>query len=53
MQVKDMFSENRVVFELKSKTKDEVLNELIELLWKDGKVIDKDIFKKAVLKREE
>ncbi|WP_026883244.1 PTS sugar transporter subunit IIA [Clostridium akagii] len=53
MGVKDMFSENRVVFELKAKTKDEVLNELIEVLVKDGKINDKDVFKKAVLAREE
>ncbi len=53
MGVKNMFSENRVVFDLKAKTKDEVLDELIEILVKDGKIIDKDVFKKAVLKREE
>lgn len=53
MEVKNMFSKNRVVFDLKSKTKDEVLDELIEVLAKDGKIIDKGVFKKAVLKREE
>jgi PTS system fructose-specific IIA component/PTS system nitrogen regulatory IIA component len=53
MKVKDMFSKNRVVFELNAKTKDEVLDELIEVLVKDGKINDKNVFKKAVLKREE
>jgi PTS system fructose-specific IIA component/PTS system nitrogen regulatory IIA component len=53
MEVKSMFSENRVVFELKAKTKDQVIDELIEVLAKDGKINDKDVFKKAVLKREE
>ncbi|ERI94980.1 phosphoenolpyruvate-dependent sugar phosphotransferase system, EIIA 2 [Clostridiales bacterium oral taxon 876 str. F0540] len=53
MATKDMFSKERVNFNLKSATKDEVLNELIEMLVNDGKIIDKDEFKKAVLKREE
>lgn len=51
--IKDMFSKERVCFNLKAKTKQEVLDELIELLVADGKVSDKVIFKEAVLKREE
>lgn len=53
MATKDMFSKERVNFNLKASTKDEVLEELIQILINDGKVIDKDEFKKAVLKREE
>lgn len=51
--LKDMFSTERVKFDLKSKTKLEVIDELIDVLEKDGKINDKEIFKQAVLKREE
>lgn len=51
--LKDMFSKERVIFELKSKSKEEVINELIQILADDGKVNDKAKFKAAVLKREE
>lgn len=51
--IKDMFSKERVCFNLKSKTKQEVLDELIQILVADGKVTDNVIFKEAVLKREE
>jgi PTS system fructose-specific IIA component/PTS system nitrogen regulatory IIA component len=53
MAVKDMFSRERVKFDLKASTKDEVLEELIELLVADDKVSDSEVFKAAVLKREE
>lgn len=53
MSTKDMFSKNRAEFNLKAKTKSEVLDELIEILYKDGKVTNKEELKNAVLKREE
>ncbi|SMC29254.1 PTS system D-fructose-specific IIA component (F1P-forming), Frc family [Clostridium acidisoli DSM 12555] len=53
MSVKEMFSEDRVNFDLKASNKNEVLDELIDILVDTGKVIDKDVFKNAVLKREE
>ena len=53
MSIKDMFSKERVNFDLKSATKSDVLDELIEILFTDGKVTDKKAFKQAVLKREE
>jgi len=53
MEIRDMFSKERVSFDMKSKTKTEALDELIELLIKDNKVKDAEIFKKAVLDREE
>jgi fructose-specific phosphotransferase system IIA component len=53
MAVKDMFSEDRVKFDLKASTKGEVLDELISVLVDTGKVTDKETFKNAVLKREE
>ena len=53
MSTKDMFSDARVSFNLKAATKDQVIDELIEILEKDGKIIDRQQFKAAVLKREE
>lgn len=53
MSVKEMFSKDRVKFDLKATTKDEVINELISILVETGKVSDKEVFKQAVLKREE
>lgn len=53
MEIRDMFSNERVCFDMKSKTKTEALDELIELLIKDNKVKDAAVFKKAVLDREE
>lgn len=53
MSTKEMFSKERVTFDLKSQTKKEVIDELIDILVADGKVNDKDAFREAVLKREE
>ncbi|AWV82022.1 MULTISPECIES: PTS sugar transporter subunit IIA [Clostridium] len=53
MSTKDMFSKERVTFNLKAKTKEEAINELIEILYNEGKVTDKEELKRAVLKREE
>lgn len=48
-----MFSKERVSFDLKAENKIQAIDELIDILYKDGKVRDKEEFKKAVLKREE
>ncbi len=53
MATKDMFSKNRICFDLKAANKDEVIKELIEILYEDGKITDKEKFRQAVLKREE
>lgn len=53
MATKDMFSKNRMVFDLKATNKNEVLDELIDVLFEDGKVTNKEELKNAVLKREE
>lgn len=53
MSIKEMFSKERTEFDLKAKNKDEVIDELIEILYKDGKVTDKEQLKEAVLHREE
>ncbi|GKU27856.1 PTS sugar transporter subunit IIA [Clostridium folliculivorans] len=53
MATKDMFTEKRVCFDMKAKTKMEALDELIDVLVKDGVINDSKVFKEAVLKREE
>lgn len=53
METKDMFSKNRTCFDLKATNKDEVIKELIQILYDDGKIIDKEKFREAVLKREQ
>ena len=52
MSLKELLSVNRVSFDLKSTNKEAVIEELIEILNKDGKLKDKDKFKEAVIKRE-
>ncbi|AKN30005.1 PTS fructose transporter subunit IIA [Clostridium carboxidivorans P7] len=53
MATKDMFSKNRICFDLKATNKDEAIKELIQVLYDDGKITDKEKFRQAVLKREE
>lgn len=53
MATKDMFSKERINFNLKANSKEEVIDELIEILYEDGKVTNKEELKKAVIKREE
>lgn len=52
MNTVDLFSKERVKFHLNAKTKEEVIDELIEVLDADGKLKDKKGFKEAVMKRE-
>ncbi|WP_238907296.1 PTS sugar transporter subunit IIA [Clostridium sp. YIM B02506] len=53
MEIKDMFSKERVCLQLGAENKLEAIDELIDILLKDGKINDKETFRKAVLKREE
>ncbi|ADA67019.1 putative PTS IIA-like nitrogen-regulatory protein PtsN [Thermotoga petrophila RKU-10] len=53
MELEKLFSPGCMSFDLKSKSKIEVIDELIDLLHKSGKITNKEKFKKAVLKREE
>lgn len=53
MEIKDMFSKERVCLQLGAKNKLGAIDELIDILVKDGKINDKETFRKAVLKREE
>lgn len=52
MDIKDLLSPNRVEFNLKSRTKEDVVRELVEILYRDGKLYDKEKFIDAVFKRE-
>ena len=51
--IRELLSETRVSFDLKAKSKEEVINELIDILDRDGKLYDRGKFKEAVLKREQ
>lgn len=53
MNTKEMFSRSRVTFDMKATDKMGAIEELIALLSADGKITDPEIFKQAVLKREE
>ena len=53
MKIEKLLTPNRILFDLKGGNKEEVIDELIELLYKDGVVTDKKKYKSAVMKREE
>nr|WP_288768402.1 fructose-specific PTS transporter subunit EIIC [uncultured Intestinibacter sp.] len=52
-QKNDLYKENTVCMNLKSKTKPYVINEMVELLDKNGILNNKNEFKKEILEREE
>ena len=52
-QKNDLYKENTVCMNLKSKTKQDVINEIVELLDKNGILNNKNEFKKEILEREE
>lgn len=51
--LKNMLSLNCISLDLKSTTKNEVIDELIGVLYSNGKISDRTEFKKVILKREE
>jgi nitrogen PTS system EIIA component len=53
VSIKAMFSKERVCFNLKASTKAQVIDELVDILYSDGKITDKSAFREEVLKREE
>lgn len=53
MKVSGLLSDKSMNIDLKAKTKDEVIDELIDALVNDGAVIDRVQFKEDILKREE
>jgi len=52
MDIEKLLTPNRITFELKGRTKEEAIEELIEILYKDRVIEDKQEFKSAVMKRE-
>ncbi len=52
MKVLDLLSDKYVIPDLKGQTKDEVINELIDLFKDDPRVIDLEKVREAVLERE-
>lgn len=52
MEIKDIISKKVILLNLKSTTKEEVIDELIETIYKSGKITNKADFKKAILERE-
>lgn len=53
VKIKDYMSEDLIDLNLKSKTKQEVLNELSKLMSKSVNIQDKDTIKRALMEREE
>ena len=49
MDIEKLLTPNRITFELKGRTKEEAIEELIEILYKDGVIEDKQEFKLAVM----
>lgn len=47
-----LFSEKLVKLSLTGLTKDQIINEMVEVLWKDGRLSDKEQFTKDVYARE-
>jgi PTS system nitrogen regulatory IIA component len=52
LDIKDLLSPARVEFNLKSRSKEDVVRELVDILYKDGKLYNKQKFIDAVFKRE-
>ncbi len=53
MKISEYFREEDCIMELKSKTKEEAIKEIAEMLYKKGKVKDIDKFISDILEREE
>lgn len=52
MRITNLLSRNMINFALKSVTKSEALDEMIEMVYQSGKIKDKELFKKEVMDRE-
>ena len=52
MKITELLGKNTIILDLKSKTKTEVIDELVDKLYNAGKLNDKEEYKKAILKRE-
>ena len=52
MNIIDILSKNTISFDIEAKDKNELLDEMMELVSKSSKVLDKDEAKKEILQRE-
>ena len=52
MRILDLIAKDQIITSLKGRTKEEVVDETVELLDKRGKLKDREIYKKEVLERE-
>lgn len=52
MDIRKLLTKDRVVFDLKGETKEEIIENLIDILIEDNIIKDKNMFKEAVFKRE-
>ncbi|TDT63686.1 PTS fructose transporter subunit IIABC [Fonticella tunisiensis] len=52
MKITELLTKDTIILELKSRTKAEVIDELVNKLYSAGKLNDKDEYKKAILERE-
>lgn len=52
VKITDYMSEDLINLELKSKTKEGILNELSELMIKSSNIVNKEVIKKALIDRE-
>lgn len=52
MKISQLLSLNTIKLNLVATNKDEVINQLVDVLWNAGKLNDKDLYKEEILKRE-
>lgn len=52
MNIEEVLSENLIVLDMKVSNKEEAIRELAEILYKEGKISDKELFVKDVYLRE-
>ncbi|RYL95252.1 PTS fructose transporter subunit IIC [Sporolactobacillus sp. THM7-4] len=52
MKITDLMIQNAMVMNMKARTKEEAIDELISSLEKNGRINDRALFKKMILKRE-
>lgn len=53
MKIKELVSEKITSLDLQAETKESVIDELVDLLYRDNRITDKSKFKEEILKREE
>lgn len=52
MNIEEVLSENLIVLDMKARNKEEAIRELTEILYKERKIFDKELFVKDVYLRE-